>query len=78
MDKIKEKIEEIVKKIKDDKDFAAEFKRDPIKAVTELVNIAIPEEQVNTIVEGVKAKLTSDYLRESAKGVQDKIKGLFN
>jgi hypothetical protein len=33
MDKLKEKINEIVKKVKEDKDFANNFKSDPIKAV---------------------------------------------
>ena len=35
---IKAKIEEIVEKVKTDKDFAAKFQKDPIKALEELDN----------------------------------------
>ena len=39
MDMIKEKINEIVKKIKSDKKFSEKFKKDPVKAVEGVIGI---------------------------------------
>ena len=74
MDKIKEKIDEIVKKIKSDKKFAEKFKKDPVKAVEGIIGIDLPDEAIYKVVDGVKAKLTVD----NANDVVNKIKGLFD
>ncbi len=57
---IKGKINEIVEKVKSDKDFGKKFKDDPIKAVESVLGIDLPDDQVNKIVDGVKAKLSID------------------
>jgi predicted RNA-binding protein with EMAP domain len=57
---IKEKIEEIVDKVKGDKNFAAKFTSDPVKAVESVIGIDLPDDQINPIIEGVKAKLSLD------------------
>lgn len=57
---LKAKIEDIVKKIKSDEDFANKFSKDPVKAVEDVLGVDLPEEKVQTLVEGVKAKLASD------------------
>lgn len=74
MDKIKEKIDEIVKKVTSDKSFAEKFKKDPIKAVESVLGVDLPDETIKKIVDGVKAKINVD----TAKDVLDKVKGLFN
>ena len=72
MDDLKEKIEEIVEKVKNDKDFANKFKENPIKAVESVLGIDLPDEKINEIVTAVKAKVNLD-----GSGLMDKIKGLF-
>ena len=67
---IKAKIEELVEKVKNDKDFAEEFKADPVKAVESAVGVDLPDDQINKAVDGIKAKVTVD-------GLKDKIGGLF-
>ena len=62
MDIIKEKINEIVEKIKSDKDIAAKFKKDPISTVEELIGIDLPNDQIEKIVEGIKAKIALDKI----------------
>lgn len=57
---IKQKIEELVKKISGDKALQAEFAKEPVKAVEKLLGIDLPDEQINKIVDGVKAKLSLD------------------
>ncbi len=60
MDQIKEKIEEIVEKIKDNPDLMAKFKEEPIKAIKGLLGIDLPDDAIEKIVDGVKAKLAVD------------------
>ncbi len=70
---IKAKIEEIVNKIKGDKDIGARFQKDPTKTVEELIGVDLPEEQIKPVVEGVKAKINLDKLG----GVGEALGGLF-
>lgn len=67
---IKEKIGEIVDKVKNDKDFANKFKQEPIKAVEDVVGVDLPDDKINEIIEAVKAKVNVD-------GIVGKITGLF-
>lgn len=71
---MKEKIEEIVKKVKDDKDFAKKFKENPVKAVESVLGVDLPDDQINGIIDGVKAKIQVD----NAGDLLNKAKGLFN
>jgi uncharacterized protein YpuA (DUF1002 family) len=73
MDKIKEKINEIVDKVKSDKDFAKKFQKDPIKAVESVIGVDLPDDQIMKIVDGVKAKIKVD----NAGDAINRLKGLF-
>jgi len=77
MEDIKKKIEEIVKKIKSDDGFASNFKKDPIKAVESVLGIDLPDDKIKSIIDGVKAKLTSDKITSEASNLVDKVKDLF-
>lgn len=57
---IKGKIEEIVNKVKSDKDFAAKFQSDPIKAIESVSGMDLPDDQIKSVIEGVKAKVSLD------------------
>ena len=59
---IKAKITELVAKIKSDKEVQAQFMSDPVKAVEKLLGVDLPDDMVEKIVDGVKAKLTADKL----------------
>ena len=67
---IKEKINEITDKIKNDDALKAKFKTDPIGAVEGLIGVDLPNDQVEKIVDGVKAKISVDK-------IGDKLGGLF-
>lgn len=66
MDKIKEiiteKIDEIVEKIKNDKTIAAKFKKDPVSTVEDLIGIDLPNDQIEKVVDGIKAKIALDKI----------------
>ena len=74
MDEIKKKIEELVKKITSDKDFAKEFKKDPVTAVEKVLGVDLPNDKINAIIDGVKAKMTAD----AAKSMMNKAIDFFN
>lgn len=63
MDNIKEKIEEIVEKIKGSKDLAELFKKDPVKAIEKVLDVDLPDELLEKVVDGVKAKMAADDVK---------------
>ena len=67
---IKKIIEDIIAKIKGDKDIGERFQKDPTKTVEGLIGVDLPDDQINAVVEGVKAKINLD-------GLKDKLGGLF-
>ena len=66
---IKAKVEELVAKVKNDENFASEFKADPVKAVEKVVGVDLPDDQIKAVVDGIKAKISVD-------GVKDKLGGI--
>ncbi len=66
---ISAKINEIADKVKNDKDFAAKFTKDPIKAVESILGIDLPDDQINPLIEGVKAKVAAGNLGDALGGL---------
>ncbi len=62
---IKEKIEELVEKIKKNPAMLKKFKENPVKVVEELVGIDLPDELIEKVVDGVKAKITMDKVGDA-------------
>ena len=62
MDSIVEKIQEIVEKLRTDKRLLAKFKADPLDALEDLLDVDIPEDKIEAIVKGVKAKIDLDAI----------------
>jgi len=56
---IKEKIEELVEKIKGDPALLKSFQKEPIKTVEKIVGVDLPDEKLQPLVDGVKAKLAA-------------------
>ena len=59
---IKAKIEELVEKIKSDKNIAAKFQKDPIATVEGLLGVDLPNDQIEKLVELIKAKIDMDKI----------------
>ena len=70
---IKEKIEELVQKLKSDDGLMAKFKEDPIKTIEGLIGIDLPDEKLGAIVDGIKTKISMDKIGDALGG----LKGLF-
>ena len=70
---LKNKLDEIVEKIKNDKNIAAKFQKDPISTVEGLIGIDLPNDQIEALVDAVKAKINLDKMGDALGG----LKGLF-
>ena len=66
---IQEKIDELVEKVKSDKDIAAKFQKDPITTVEELLGIDLPNDQIEKVVDMIKAKINIDKLGGALGGI---------
>ncbi|MBQ8641837.1 MAG: hypothetical protein IJ480_06415 [Clostridia bacterium] len=73
MDEIKELIEKAINKLKEDDDLLENFKKDPVKVVEKLLNVDLPDDKIEAIVDGIKAKLAIDDIGD----VLGKLGGLF-
>ena len=66
---LKAKIDQIVKKLLADKTLMARFERNPASVIEEYVGIDLPDEQVNQLVEGIKAKIKLDQVSDVLGGI---------
>ncbi|MBD5133123.1 MAG: hypothetical protein HDT38_01415 [Clostridiales bacterium] len=66
---VKKTIEDIVEKLKKDEGLKKQFLSDPAGALKKLTGIDLPTDQLDTVVAGVKAKLTADNVGDAVKGL---------
>lgn len=62
---IKDQITKITKKITEDKEFQKLFQKDPIKAVEKVLGVDLPDNVIEKIVDGVKAKISADKVSDA-------------
>lgn len=70
---IREKIESIVKKLLSDKKLMQKFESNPAKVIEELLGVDLPDDLVNQIIDGVKAKIKLDKVGDAL----ETLSGLF-
>lgn len=70
---IKELIEKAVDLLTKDENLMENFKKDPIKTVEKLLNVDLPDELLENVVKGVKAKIDLNKVGD----VLGKLGGLF-
>ena len=66
---IKEKIGEIVDKLKSDKDLQAKFTKDPAGCIKDLTGLDIPKDQLDSVISTVKAKVKLDSFSDIASSI---------
>lgn len=66
----KAKITEAVEKITGDETLQARFREDPVKAVEQVLGVDLPDDVVDKVVEGVKAKLAGDKISGALGGLK--------
>lgn len=62
---IKEKIEQIAKKLLNDKNLMSKFEKNPAKVIEEYIGVDLPDDLVNQLIEGIKAKITADKVGDA-------------
>ena len=69
---IKEQVTKAVEKITKDKKLQEQFQKEPVKALESVLGVDLPDDIVDQVITGVKAKLTADKV----SGAVDSLKGL--
>ena len=70
---LKQKADELVKKIMADKDIAAKFQKDPVATLEDLLDVDLPNDQIMALADFIKAKIGAEKLGNALGG----LKGLF-
>lgn len=64
---------EVVEKLTKDEKLMAEFKKDPVAVVEKKLGVDLPNDQLNALIDGIKAKLKADDVLDAAS----KLMGMF-
>ncbi|MBQ1271626.1 MAG: hypothetical protein IIY11_08230 [Clostridia bacterium] len=62
MNEIMEKIDKAVDELKSNKKLLDQFDKEPVKVIEKLVGMDLPDEQVEKVIDAIKAKLKVDDL----------------
>ena len=55
-DLVKDKVNEVLEKVKSDENFLKKFKENPITAIEEVMGIDLPDDKIEEIIKTVKEK----------------------
>ena len=66
---IKEKIEEIVNKLKNNPKLLQKFEKEPVKVLEELLGVDLPDDLVEKLIDGVKVKLAATKVGDALEGL---------
>ena len=70
---LKEKMEVMIEEFKKNPNLKEEFEKEPVKVIEKLIGVDLPDDIVEKIIDGVKAKMTVDNVSKIAGA----LKGLF-
>ncbi len=66
---IKKMIEELVEKIQKDPDILKKFNEEPVACLEKLLGVDLPDEQMEKLIDGIKAKITMDKVGDVLGGL---------
>ena len=70
-------ITDVVAKLKADDKLLENFQKNPTKVLETLVGVDLPDDKIDPIIQGIKAKLNLDDLADKAEGIMGALGGLF-
>lgn len=70
---IKGQINRIVEEVAKNPDIKEQFEKEPVKVIEKVIGVDLPDDAVNKIIDGVKAKMTIDGVSKAT----DALKGIF-
>lgn len=68
---IKEKVEAIIEEIKKNPNIKEDFEKEPVKVIEKMIGVDLPDDVVEKIIDGVKAKMTVDNVSKIAGVLKD-------
>lgn len=71
-------INDVIEKLKKNENLKDDFMKNPVKVLEDLVGIDLPDDKINAVIDGIKAKLNLDDLAEKAEGIMGALSGLGN
>ena len=71
---VKEQITKAVERITKDEKLKEQFRKEPVKALESILGVNLPDEVIEQVVNGVKAKLTQDKIEDSVDALKGKKK----
>ncbi|MBQ8312153.1 MAG: hypothetical protein IJX84_02970 [Clostridia bacterium] len=70
-------ISDVLAKLEGDDNLIAKFTADPVKTLEGLLNVDLPDDQINAVIDAIKAKLNLNEVAENASGILGAIKNIF-
>ena len=67
---IKEKVDELFRKLQSDPSLLKNFQSDPVKTLEQLTGVDLPEQQLQPVIAGIKAKLGAGQLENALDGLK--------
>ena len=71
---IKKIILEAAEKIMKDEKLQNQFKKDPVKALEKVLGVDLPDEMLDPVIDGIKAKMTAEKLEDAVGFVKGLLK----
>ena len=66
---ILDKVDDIVDQIKSNKNLIEKFDKEPVAVLESIIGINLPDDQVEKVIDAVKAKLTIDDIQDVIGGL---------
>lgn len=70
-------INDVIEKLKKNDNLKEDFMTNPVKVLEDLVGIDLPDDKINAVIDGIKAKLNLDDLADKAENIMGALGGLF-
>lgn len=71
---VKEQIKKAVDRIANDKGLQEQFQKEPVKALESVLGVDLPDDVVEQVIQGVKAKLTADKVSNTVGALKGFLK----
>ena len=73
---IKEIIENVVEELTKNENLKEDFEKEPVKVIERIIDVDLPDELVEKVIDGVKAKITVDKVSDAVDAVSDLVGSL--
>ena len=70
-------VEQVISKLTGNNSLIEQFKKNPVKIVTDILGIKLDDQLIQAIIKAVQGKLNIQDVVENAGGILGKLKGLF-